>query len=142
MKEDFKILGDIKKQNNSAGFKVPDNYFESIEDKVMGAIEAEEKPLAKKVVMVLKPWLALAAVFTLIALVYHTVPYIIDVNKPIAQASYNNISLDFLSTRYDESELIDFILEDDNEGIYESLKTDPELLEGISLEDVEDLVIF
>jgi len=143
MKEEFKILSDLKKQNSSVGFKVPDNYFESFEDKMMGVIDAEETPLVKKIVMVMKPWLSLAAIFTLVALIYYTAPYFITKNKSIAQATYNSdIPIDFLSSRLDEAELIDFILEDDNSSIFENLKTNPDLLEGISFEDVEHLVIF
>lgn len=143
MKEEFKILSELKKQNSSAGFKVPDNYFESFDDKMVGVIKAEETPLVKKIVLVIKPWATLAAIFTLVALIYYTTPYYITENKSIVQASYNNdISLDFLSSRLDESDLIDFILEDGNSAIFENLQTNPDVLEGISIEDVEHLVIF
>ncbi len=139
MKEEFKILDEIKKQGSTGGFKVPDNYFESFEDKMMDIVAEEDKPIGKKIVMVIKPWISLAAIFMLVALVYYSAPYFMPKGNFVADA---DISMDFLSSSIDESELIDFIIEEDNSAIFEELETNQNLLEGLSIEDVEDLVIF
>ncbi len=143
MDEKFKILDSIKEHNkNSTGFNVPDNYFESFDDKMMDIISAEEQPLAKKIVLVLKPWLSLAAIFTIIALIYYNTPYFNSSNT-IADASFSNeITLDLLSSDFDELELIDIISDDKNNAIFENINTDSNLLEGLTYEDIEDLVIF
>lgn len=143
MKEEFKILNEIKKTNSSVGFKIPDNYFESLDDTILSVIQADETPFGKKIIMVLKPWISLAAIFILVALLYYSVPYLTTKDKSLAQALPNTeISLEFLSTRFDESELIDFIIQEDNATIFESIKTEQNLLDGISYEDIENLVIF
>ncbi|MGQ1787684.1 MULTISPECIES: hypothetical protein [unclassified Saccharicrinis] len=143
MKEEVKILDLLKKQGDTGGFKEPDDYFDSFEDKMMDRIAAEEKPLAKKIIMVMKPWASLAAIFLLVALIYYSAPYLMPSNKNMAHHIHvDEMSMDFMASSFDESELINFILEDDNSAIFEEFKTDQNLLEGLSIEDVEGLVIF
>ncbi len=143
MDEDFKILNHLKEQNkNNRGFNVPDDYFASFDDKMMDIITAEEQTLAKKIVLVLKPWLSMAAIFTVIAIVYYNTPYF-KTGNTVADASITNeITLDFLSSDFDELELIDIITDDSNTAIFENMNTDPALLEGITYDDIEGLVIF
>ncbi len=143
MKEKQNILEELKRQNKSnTAFSVPDNYFESFEDKMMDKIQAEEQPLTKKIILVLKPWLSLAAIFTIIALVYYNTPYFKSTNS-VADASFTNeLSIDLISSDFDELELMDIVTDDNNNDIFESINTDPKLLEGITYEDIEDLVIF
>jgi len=140
MKEDYKILDALKKQESTGSFKVPNDYFESFEDKMMATIVAEEKSTTQKIIMVMKPWAALAAIFIFIALVYYSAPFLMPKNETIALNS--DLSIDFLSSNFNETELIDFIVESDNSAIFEQIETDQNLLEGISIEDVESLVIF
>ncbi len=143
MNEEFKILENLKKQSKkNEGFSVPDDYFESFEDKVMDRIHAEEQPLGKKIMLVLKPWLSLAAIFTVIALVYYNTPYIKTSNTLVDASISNDYSIDLISADFDELELFDIISEENNNAIFETINTDPELLDGITYEDIEDLVIF
>lgn len=143
MNEEFKILNHIKDQNKSnAGFNVPDGYLESFEDKMMEIINAEEQSLAKKIVLVLKPWLSMAAIFTVIAIVYYNTPYF-KTSQTVADASISNeITLDLFSSDFDELELMNMITDENNTSIFENINTDPTLLEGITYEDIEGLVIF
>ncbi|WP_075589731.1 hypothetical protein [Labilibacter marinus] len=142
MKEENNILNSIKKQAPSAGFKVPDNYFDSFEDKMMDKIIAEEKSTPKKSILIMmKPWLSLAAMMIFIAMAYYSIPYFTAKNTNLA---YNTeeVSLDFLASRLNETDIIDFIVEEDNSPIFEELETNQNILEGLSIEDVESLVIF
>ncbi len=143
MNEEFKILNGIKEQNkNNTGFNVPHDYFESFDNKMMDIINAEEQSIAKKIVLVLKPWLSMAAIFTVIAIVYYNTPYF-KTHNTVADASISNeITLDFLSSDFDELELIDIITDDNNIAIFENINTDPALLEGITYDDIEGLIIF
>jgi len=143
MKEEFKILEDLKRQNKkNVGYSVPNDYFDAFEDKMMDIIQAEEQPFSKKLILVLKPWLSLAAIFTLIAVVYYSTPYF-NMSTTVADISVTNeFTLDLISSDFDELELIDIITEDSNNDIFQSIKIDPAFLEGITYEDIEDLVIF
>ncbi len=140
MKEEFKILDALKKQGGTSGFIAPDNYFESFEDKMMDVITAEEKPLTKKIVMVLKPLASLVAIMVLVALVYYSSPFFMPQKDVMAHNS--EMTIDILAPNFNESELINFIIETDNSAIFEEFKTDQNLLEGLSIEDIESLVIF
>ncbi len=143
MNEEFKILENLKKQSKkNEGFSVPDDYFESFEDKIMSKIHAEEQPLGKKIMLVLKPWLSLAAIFTVIALVYYNTPYIKTSNTLVDASISNDYSIDLISADFNELELFDIISEENNNAIFETINTDPALLDGITYEDIEDLVIF
>ncbi len=144
MKEEFDILNKIKKEGNKSGFDVPEGYFDSLEDKIMENIIAEEQPLRKKIIMVAKPWLSLAAIFILAALVYYNVPYFMKDQTQTAQIVTvdQDISLDYLASNFEESDIVDFLLEEDNAPIFDDFNENKELLEGLSIEDVEDLVIF
>ncbi|MDI3520451.1 MAG: hypothetical protein PWQ17_1669 [Anaerophaga sp.] len=60
-------------------FKVPDNYFEDFEQRILARIEAETASERSKnslapVISVIKPWLAMAAAFLVIALIYYQAP--------------------------------------------------------------------
>ncbi|MCW3807287.1 hypothetical protein [Plebeiibacterium marinum] len=142
MKEEFNILNQIKKENPDTGFSVPDHYFDSFDDQMMSLIESKKISTGKKVVMILKPWLSLAAIFTLITLVYYVSP-ISKTNNQIADASFTTeVSLEYLSPSFDEYELIDIIIDNENNAIFDNINSDPNLLEGLTYEDIEDIVIF
>lgn len=140
MKDNFKILENLKKENPQSGFKVPDDYFESFEDSMLKRIEAEEKPFVKKVIMVIKPWLSLAAIFTLVAIVYYSIPYF-STEPKFADADLSGVSLEYLSSSYDELELIEIIAEKENQEVFESIQTNQDLLKDLSYEDIESIII-
>ena len=51
-------LSDMKK---NSPFKVPKNYFGNVSDRVMEKIEKEDAPSNKNIIMVLKPYMWMAA---------------------------------------------------------------------------------
>lgn len=143
MKQEHKILDELKKQGGTGGFSVPDNYFDTFEQKMMDKIRAEEKPLAQKVIRVMKPWIWLAAIFIVVALVYYTTPYFMPKNNNTVFNEINKeVHFEVLATGFNEAELIEFIIEHGNSVLFENLKTDKTLTEGLRIEDIEDLVIF
>lgn len=142
MLEKFNILNSLKKENNNTGFKVPDNYFDSFESKMMRIIEVEEQPLSKKIITVIKPWLSLAAIFTLIVLIYYNTPYFKTSAQLVDAAFELDISIDILSSEFDEAELIAIIVEDNNNDIFNSINTNVEITNELTYDDIENLVIF
>lgn len=68
------------KRTKQNPFRIPDHYFDSIEDRVMGSIEHEAKKKtasgAGKIFQLLKPVLGLAASFALVfVLTYYPIKY-------------------------------------------------------------------
>ena len=69
----MKELNDIKKQNP---FKVPENYFENLSERIMSQTSATEAGIPKKsIVRRLRPFLAMAASVALFALIGYTAIY-------------------------------------------------------------------
>ncbi|MFV0290611.1 MAG: hypothetical protein ACK5IJ_06890 [Mangrovibacterium sp.] len=61
-----------KKVGSDSGFKVPDSYFETFEDRMsmrLSAIEGKEKH-PKRIIQMFQPVLALAACFVLVVLLF------------------------------------------------------------------------
>lgn len=78
MYEEENIEPEFLKRPKKNPFQTPDYYFDSIEDRVMGAIEhdAKNKTYSNKVFQFLKPVLGLAASFTIIyMLAYYPFKY-------------------------------------------------------------------
>jgi hypothetical protein len=71
----MKELNDIPKQNP---FKVPENYFENLTDRIISQTSAiETVPQKKSIVRRLRPFLAVAASVALLALIGYTALYFI-----------------------------------------------------------------
>lgn len=139
-KEDI-ILDSLKKENIHKGFNIPDNYFDSFEDSLLNRIEAEEKPVTRKLITVIKPWLSLAAIFTVIAVVYYSTPFFKSTDE-FAVTDFSNTSIEYLSSNFDEMELINIIADDENIELFESVQNNNELLKGLSYDDIESIVLF
>lgn len=76
MYEDENIEPEFLKRPKINPFRTPDNYFETIEDRIMGNIEyqAKKKTTSSVIIRFLKPVLGLAASFALIyLLVYYPI---------------------------------------------------------------------
>jgi hypothetical protein len=140
MKEEHKIIDRLKKQHITPGFSVPENYFKSLDARIIDKINTELRPMKKKIAMVIKPWLTLAAIFVLAFIVYYNTPYFNTKNK-IAQASFfQDIPVNTLSDRFAESDLIEIIVNDDN--LFTEIQLQQEYIEGLNIEDIEDISLY
>lgn len=101
-------------------FKVPDNYFEDFEQRLFAKIEAEAKRERNKdslapVISVIKPWLAMAAAFLVIALVYYQAPKLF--NGSDETAILNNTDEEFINSLaliIDENDINELIIAEDS----------------------------
>ena len=121
MYEEENIEPEFLKRLKTNPFRTPDNYFDSIEDRVMGAIkhEAKKKSNSSNVIQFLKPVLGLAASFALIyILAYYPIKYFSPktmvksettdtTSHDLADAYSLNISL------IDENSLVNAIFDDE-----------------------------
>jgi len=109
MYEEENIESEFLKRPKKNPFRTPDNYFDSIEDRVMGKIKYQtgKKTSSAKVIQLLKPALGLAASFLLVYLlvnypVNHLLPktlvksVITDTTSPymIDDSTFNVLSID------------------------------------------------
>lgn len=104
-------------------FKTPENYFDSLEDRIMHSVENEEKTKkssgAGKVYRLLKPVLGLAASFALVfVLVYYPVKYFSSgkLVKTQSTDTTTNEGNDFYSvviSSIDENALVNVLVSED-----------------------------
>lgn len=112
-------LSDMKKDQP---FKVPENYFENLSDRINERIEKEENPKEKNLIQILKPYMWMAAsvlAFVLIAKLILTTAVPTDFqNQPISQiedsstVNTENVESDFFFDSMSETssdEIIEYL---------------------------------
>ena len=149
MYEEENIEPEFLKRPKKNPFRTPDHYFDSIEDRVMGAIEheAKNKTTSKsgKIIQLLKPVLGLAASFAIVYLLaYYPIKYFSPsslVKSEITDSSsFDNMDAYALNfSLFDENSLFNTILGDETSALSE-IKSD-ELLAYLST-DMNDLEIY
>ncbi len=149
MYEEENIEPEFLKRPKKNPFQTPDHYFDSIEDRVMGAIEHEAKnkttSKSDKIFQLLKPVLGLAASFALVYLLaYYPIKYFSPnslVKSEITDSSsFDNMDAYALNfSLIDENSLFNTIF-DNETNVLSEIKPD-ELLAYLST-DMNDLEIY
>lgn len=149
MYEEENIEPEFLKRPKANPFRAPDHYFDSIEDRVMGAIEheAKNKKTSKsgKIFQLLKPVLGLAASFAIIYLLaYYPIKYftpdtlvkseIID-STATDDVDVYSIALSLI----DESSLVRTIFEEENSS---RSKINPDEMIAYLSTEMTDLEIY
>jgi len=122
MYEEDHIQPDFGKRSQNP-FRTPDNYFESLEDRIMGNInnQTKKKNSSTKIIRFLKPVLGIAASLTLIFMLgYYSInTFLLKDTAQIEQTeitgtdSLNNYSISLASI--DENSLINAIFTDETD---------------------------
>ena len=120
MYEEDHIEPDFAKRPQNP-FRTPDNYFESLEDRIMGNIKVPKtkKSSSTKIIRFLKPVLGIAASFTLIFMLgYYSINTFMledtattELTNPDSTDLLNDYSINLSSI--DENSLIDAIFTDE-----------------------------
>jgi len=113
MHKHYKI-SDIGKQQP---FKVPDNYFKDLPERIMERCEKKEQK--RSVVQIIKPTISLAAMFIGVALIAYLAIQVID--QPDGETTYQQEDI-AEAEYYNQNEL----MEDINSGESKQLKQDSE----------------
>lgn len=67
-------------------FSVPENYFERLSERIEERIEAENKPQKVRFLMLIKPYVGLAAIFVLALLIVQVVlPHVVDESRMLVK---------------------------------------------------------
>lgn len=149
MYEEDNIESEFLKRPKKNPFRTPDNYFDSMEDRVMRTIEHEKQTKsssgAGKVYRLFKPVLGLAASFALVfVLVYYPIKYFSS-DKLVKTQSTDTVTTetnDFYSiviSAVDENALVDALSKEDT-TMQEEINAD-ELIAYLS-SDMNDIEIY
>jgi hypothetical protein len=127
MYEEENIKPEFEEMGKSNPFRTPDDYFGSIEDRIMGRIEDLAKPKnnASRIIRFLKPALGLAASFTLVyLLVYYPINILLlkntaktEVFDSVSTDPYDAYSLSF--SLVDENTLVNALFTDESNNTNE-----------------------
>lgn len=110
--------------NKKCPFEVPENYFEDFEQRLMKKMEAENAGTSgddtvSSVISVIKPWLAMAASFLIIAMLYYQVPKMFSSDTELANEDIINDSfINSLAFIVDENEINQMILAEDSDFVF------------------------
>jgi len=125
MYEEENIESEFLKRPKKNPFRTPDNYFDSIEDRVMGKIkyQTKKKTSSTKVIQFLKPVLGLAASFTLVyLLVYYPINQLLpktlvqsEITDTTSHSMIDDSTLNFSSI--DENTLVNAIFSDETSNV-------------------------
>lgn len=111
-------------------FKVPEDYFENLSDRIQEKIELEENP-KKRVLQVLKPYIWMAAsIIGIVFIAKVVLTNSVDPNYKVQQISQSEISVDTQNLVVDTEDL-NWFSEDEEE------LTSEEIIEYLSDYDLE-----
>jgi len=101
MNEKKNIASEWQNQPSKPPFRVPDGYFDTLEDLIEARIADEEAPVSSKgkLIRMMKPMLAMAASF---ALVFMLVYYPLSVFLPNYLAKNTNTTIDTVTVADDD----------------------------------------
>lgn len=83
-----------ERYNKKNPFSVPENYFDSLEDRIIKRIEEEKKPQRPNLVRLLRPFMGLAALFLMAMLIVQLVlPRFIDQNRMLLKVGESPVEV-------------------------------------------------
>ena len=122
-------MNNISNMKKDQPFKVPEDYFENLSDRIQEKIELEENP-KKRMLQVLKPYVWMAASIIGIVIIAKVVlTNSVDPNYKIQQYSQSEISIDTQSVTVNTDDLNWFSEEEE--------LTSEEIIEYLSDYDIE-----
>ena len=71
MKEEDNLSDQFKPLKENEQFKVPERYFETFDERMEQIVKRHDTPKNQLIIQMIKPWVTVAALFTLIAILYN-----------------------------------------------------------------------
>lgn len=133
MSDETKHINNFNKNN---GFKVPDNYFEELPDKIMTKIDYDEQTTRSKIISFLRPVAAVAAVFVIVFTIWKLFLTNVDNDKN----TINNTETYTDASYYNDYQIIEAAYANDTEFLEDTLNTE-EIIEYLAYEDIDYTII-
>lgn len=135
-------MSELDKYSNKNPFKVPDNYFDNFSEKLKGEInETKEKQNSNSIIVILKPYLTIAAIFMLIYTFWFFIMGNNFAKKEIVKN--NNIELieeNIILEMIETEELIDIIASNDIKTSETEILTDENISDIIDEMDISTII--
>ncbi|WP_299584191.1 hypothetical protein [uncultured Sunxiuqinia sp.] len=136
MKEKKDIWTELQNPPSKAPFKVPEGYFDSLEDRIEARIAKETEQVSSqgKLIRMLKPVLAMAASF---ALIFMLVYYPLSVFLPSYLAKTSQESVEKPNTLSEDELLFSYFSASTN-SLYDLFGDEEEVQEEVDAEELLD----
>lgn len=120
IEKELKTFNDIEKKNN---FKVPENYFEDFEEKILNKIKNKELSKKPSPYQIFKPYLYMAASVILLAYGIRTIlTYTVDTPKrtTLIETETSNYDFDDMVSELtsDDLAMYEYLNDDNNENYF------------------------
>ena len=142
MKEENNISDQFKPLKENEQFKVPERYFETFDERMEQVVKRHNTPKSQLFVQMIKPWATVAALFTLIAIIYNVFnpfqtqrDHLANVPETEAEGLFSPILFEL--TEYD---LVTYVV-DENISFTQDKLLDEDLGD-ISQNEIDDLILF
>ncbi|MBI9061529.1 MAG: hypothetical protein JEZ14_06045 [Marinilabiliaceae bacterium] len=126
------------KENQS--FKVPERYFETFDERMQELVKRHDTPKRQLIIQMIKPWATVAALFTLIAILYNVFTPFQSQGDQLTVFSETEELFSPVLFELTEYDLVTYVVDEDI-----SFSTD-ELLDedlgDISQNEIDDLILF
>jgi hypothetical protein len=139
----FDKLDELKKE---PPFDVPENYFDTFHDRLKDRIGKEAKRDRPGIVRTLRPWMAVAAGFIVVAVLYIT--FFNPVTNTNTAFSDNELIEEFdeaindpILLQLNEYDIACYLSDCDQPASAESANDEIDLT-GLTMEDIDDLILF
>ena len=139
------ILESLKELKDNPPYKVPEGYFDTLQDRIEENIRQESLPKRAKIIQMIKPWMSLAAGFLFLIIIYVTfIPGRTDTQLATnATDIYDDYleTLDPVASQLSEYDLAMYLSDEDinNASNDPAMQTD---ISDFTIEDIEDLILF
>ncbi len=122
-----------EKYKSKNPFKVPDGYFDALEDRVMSRVKENETPKQTSLLLTLKPYLGLAALFAFAMVVVQLVlPGAVDENRMLIKKGEQP---EVIASQTEDENIFDADFNPSREEIIEYLSQETDPLEFLYAEN-------
>lgn len=122
-----------EKYKSKNPFTVPDGYFDTLEDRVMSRVKENEKPKQTSLLLTLKPYLGLAALFAFAMVIVQLVlPGLVDEDRMLMKKGEHP---EVIASQTEDENIFDADFNPSREEIIEYLSQETDPLEFLYAEN-------
>ena len=122
-----------EKYKSKNPFTVPDGYFDTLEDRVMSQVKENEKPKQTSLLLTLKPYLGLAALFAFAMVIVQLVlPGLVDEDRMLMKKGEHP---EVIASQTEDENIFDADFNPSREEIIEYLSQETDPLEFLYAEN-------
>jgi len=138
--EEKNTLHKFEALKENQAFKVPDRYFDTFDERMTEVVKRHNTPKSQLIIQMIKPWAIVAALFTLIAILYNVFNPFSPATNELAWASETEDLFSPVLFELTEYDLVTYVVDEDISLTTEELFDED--LGDIPQNEIDDLILF